>query len=368
MALTQHDETDLLTAVHDGPFEQPLWSTFLERLRRRVRANYAGLIFRQPNDPGSLIELFSGSSPPDTLKQLYGAGDSGRNPLPYFELREGRVYDSGELLDMRLPLHRAFVEDLLVPGGMRHFRLVRISEPGGVSACLSIARDQPDFSAGDGALLSALVPHLTRALRSYVAIERERFRADLASGAMQRLGFGWLSFDADGRVLDSSPHADRLLDYCMAVRKTRHGRLIAARPALARELAAALRECVENPAGRPRALHVSREPWLEMLLVPVQDRQTSAATRPVAIAYIQGDNRSSADRHQQIAELFGLLPSEARLALALSRGLTIAEAAAELGLTIETARNYSKKIYAKTGARGQPDLVRFILASVLAFA
>ena len=39
-----------------------------------------------------------------------------------------------------------------------------------------------------------------------------------------------------------------------------------------------------------------------------------------AVAYIQGDNRSLADRHEQLAELFGLLPSEARFALALSRG------------------------------------------------
>ncbi|HTU11605.1 MAG TPA: helix-turn-helix transcriptional regulator [Allosphingosinicella sp.] len=366
--MTRQDETDLLTAVHDGPFEQPLWATFLERLRRRVRANYAGLIFRRPNQPDSLIELFAGTSPPAALKQVYGAGDAGRNPLPYFELREGRVYASGELLDPGLASHRAFIEDMLEPSGMSRFRLVRIGEPGGVSAWLSIARDAPDFSAGDGALLSALVPHLTRALRAYVAIERERFRADVAAGAMQRLGFGWLSFDAEGRILDSSPHADRLLDTCMALRRTRHGRLTAARPALERELNAALRDCAMNPADRPRALQVSREPWLEMLLVPVQDRPASAAATPVAIAYIQGDNRSSADRHQQIAELFGLLPSEARLALALSRGLNIAEAAAELGLTIETARNYSKKIYAKTGARGQPDLIRFILASVLAFA
>jgi DNA-binding CsgD family transcriptional regulator len=89
---------------------------------------------------------------------------------------------------------------------------------------------------------------------------------------------------------------------------------------------------------------------------------------PAVIAYLQGDSRSDADRHEQIAQLFGLLPSEARLALALSRGLTIAEAAEALGLTIETARNYSKKIYAKTGTRGQSDLVRLILTSVLALA
>ncbi|MBX9729195.1 MAG: LuxR C-terminal-related transcriptional regulator, partial [Sphingopyxis sp.] len=54
--------------------------------------------------------------------------------------------------------------------------------------------------------------------------------------------------------------------------------------------------------------------------------------------------------------------------LALSRGMTIAEAADALGLTTETARNYSKKIYAKMGARGQSDVVRYILTSVLALA
>ncbi|PHX98275.1 MAG: chemotaxis protein CheY, partial [Rhodospirillaceae bacterium] len=38
------------------------------------------------------------------------------------------------------------------------------------------------------------------------------------------------------------------------------------------------------------------------------------------------------------------------------------------GLTVETARNYSKKIYAKTGARGHAELVRIILTSVLAIS
>jgi DNA-binding CsgD family transcriptional regulator len=86
------------------------------------------------------------------------------------------------------------------------------------------------------------------------------------------------------------------------------------------------------------------------------------------IAYVHGDRSPSTDRCEQLAQLFALTPSEARLALALSRGMTIAEAAVEFGLTLETARNYSKKIYSKTGARGQPDLVRFVMRSVLAIA
>ena len=46
----------------------------------------------------------------------------------------------------------------------------------------------------------------------------------------------------------------------------------------------------------------------------------------------------------------------------------LVEAAQAHGLTVETARYYSKKIYAKTGARGQVDLVRNILTGVLALA
>jgi len=113
---------------------------------------------------------------------------------------------------------------------------------------------------------------------------------------------------------------------------------------------------------------VSMDPWVDLLIVPAAPDLQSPAASGAAVAYIQGDNRSRSDRHEQIAELFGLLPSEARLALALSNGQSIAEAAQRLGITVETARNYSKKIYAKMGARGQSDLIRFILTSVLALS
>jgi DNA-binding CsgD family transcriptional regulator len=89
---------------------------------------------------------------------------------------------------------------------------------------------------------------------------------------------------------------------------------------------------------------------------------------PAAIAYVHGDSWSASDRCEQLAELFSLSPREAQLALALSGGMTISEAAAELGVTVGSARIYSKHIYAKTGARGLPDLVRLVMRSVLAIA
>ena len=64
-----------------------------------------------------------------------------------------------------------------------------------------------------------------------------------------------------------------------------------------------------------------------------------------------------------------LCPSPQRRVLWLrAQATSIADAADALGITVETARNYSKKIYAKTGAKGHADLVRIVLTSVLAIS
>jgi DNA-binding CsgD family transcriptional regulator len=137
---------------------------------------------------------------------------------------------------------------------------------------------------------------------------------------------------------------------------------------VAQEIAGAGAALVRDPHARPRAIVLSREPWLDMLLVAAAMHGGTTRPAPALVAYVHADHWSSADRCDQLGQLFDLIPSEARLALALSRGMSIAEAAGELGLTVESARTYSKRIYAKTGARGQADLVRFIHRSVLAIA
>jgi DNA-binding CsgD family transcriptional regulator len=65
----------------------------------------------------------------------------------------------------------------------------------------------------------------------------------------------------------------------------------------------------------------------------------------------------------QLEKLFGLSGTEARLAAALVRGRTLIEAAGDIGVTEQTARRYSKLIFAKTGAHRQTELVRRILGS-----
>ncbi|MFD2403727.1 helix-turn-helix transcriptional regulator [Novosphingobium soli] len=231
-----------------------------------------------------------------------------------------------------------------------------------------MTRTEGEFAPAVDGLLEAIAPYARAALGSFVALERERMTAAVAREAVRRLNFGWLTLDGEGRVLDADPLGAQMLASAGPIARAKDGRLTARDPALRRQLVAAIRELAIDPQARPRALVLGREPWLDLLLVPSGQRMGTTQAAPAIVGYLHADNWSSADRCDQLAQLFDLAPSEARLALALSRGMSISEAAPELGLTVESARTYSKRIYAKTGARGQADLVRFIHRSVLVIA
>lgn len=66
-------------------------------------------------------------------------------------------------------------------------------------------------------------------------------------------------------------------------------------------------------------------------------------------------------------KMLGLTPAEARLAARLRFGQTLKEAAEELGISVNTARNQLKSVFEKLGVNRQADLVRH-LAELAALA
>jgi DNA-binding CsgD family transcriptional regulator len=356
-------ESDLLLALHDGPFEQSLWQTFLELLLAMTGASYAGLYFR-PDDTEAAMHLFAGEALPAHLQRLMNDRYDGL-PVQHDAMREGRVYGLEELVDRDDPVQRAFLDDVLIPGGVRHMRSVRVMEPGGTDAWLTIISDR-SFPAAAGSLLSRLVPHFRSALRSFVSLERERMRSSISSEAMSRLNFGWLTLDAQCRILDTTPHMAEIFRRTSLVRRGRYDRLSFRSIAIDREVGSLVKYFARGVEARPRAFNLSKDPWMDIFVAPVKGRLRAPGSTAVAIVYLSGDRHSRNDRCEQLVDLFGLLPSEARLAWAIAQSRSIGEAAQELGITIETARNYSKKIYSKTGASGQAELVRIIFTSVLA--
>lgn len=361
--------TQLTTALLDGPFETPLWSSFLEGLRQAVGADYATLVCQAPN--GRLDEalyLLAGDATVENAIASFRRFGYPDNPVRRNLAEEGQLYTLAEIRDREFDLNPEFFEELTDTIGVTAVRQMRIQEPSGIDAWLSVVRRGPDFTRAECRLITDLGPILRGVMRIYVAREHDRFAAEMGSDAARRLQFGWIALDAAAQVLDADPFGELVLATSDVLSRDSRGRL-AVRPGERQgEVEQAVAQLATEPQHRPRAIQLRADPWFDMLLVPARQRRLAASGAAAVIAYVHGDNWASSDRQSQLAELFSLKPSEAKLALALCRGKSIAEAAVEIGLTVESARTYSKAIFAKTGAKGQPDLVRIIMGSILALA
>lgn len=369
--LCGEDAAALVEPLIAGMVENPPWAVFLERLKARVAADYCSLVFRPlpfGTPEARVIHLYAGEPSPPLVSRHYREELYRSDPMPYHDMVEGKVYPLDELLQFEDPAHRDYLAQLLTPSGMNHMRMIRIAEAGGVSGWITITRRTGDFAPEADLLLADLAPYLRAAMRGHVALERERMGAAVANDAIRRMNFGWVTLDGEGRVLDTDFTGAELLAASGTLIRGKDGRLTARDPDLRTEIVKAVAGLLSDVHSRPRAIVLSREPWFDLLLVASAQQMGTTQVSPAIVAYVHADNWSSADRCDQLGQLFDLAPSEARLALALSRGMSITEAAGELGLTVESARTYSKRIYAKTGARGQADLVRFIHRSVLAIA
>jgi len=360
--------SDLLHALLDGSFEDPAWSSFLDKLRQHTGADYASLIFRPPGLQNTVLHLFSGTRSPVVIQELYRASFNTQDPTPYHSMTDGRVYSLDELLYRDDPVHEAFFEQIMAPSGMNEMRMVRTVEASGVTAWLTVTRRENDFSPQVSTMLELITPYLRSVLRAYIALERERVNGVLAGEIIRRLNYGWIALDATGKIQEADARGEQFLLESGVLLRNAKGYLKTNTIESGEKIVDVIEELTRSPGVRARCVILSREPWIDMLIMPADQASHSPKSIPAVIAYVQGDISVSEEPYEQLCRLFKLSQNEARLALLLARGSSIADAAEELDLTLETTRTYSKKIYAKVGARGQVDLVRIIYRSLLRIA
>ncbi|MGX7927653.1 helix-turn-helix transcriptional regulator [Tsuneonella sp. HG094] len=236
----------------------------------------------------------------DAAELSAAADEAAMEALPLEAMRPGRVYALGDL-------------DVVAPSNERlgwarigDARIVRVAGTSGHTAWLALFARDLRFGAADSVVLSDLVPAIATALENHVAVARLRERAEAAEVALARLGIHQTLVDS---AFGQAEHADALFQPLESAR----------RPfAVATGIATTRAKPGRLPANAPKIA----------------------------------------------ARQFGLSAKEGALAIALAEGTPLIAAGRAIGLSEETTRNYSKRIYSKTGARGQADLVRIVLSSL----
>jgi DNA-binding CsgD family transcriptional regulator len=65
-----------------------------------------------------------------------------------------------------------------------------------------------------------------------------------------------------------------------------------------------------------------------------------------------------------LARHYGITPAECRVLMLLVKGMTPNETAGVLGCSETTVRTHLQHLFAKTGTRGQPDLIRLAMSAL----
>lgn len=190
--------------------------------------------------------------------------------------------------------------------------------------------------------LDTLYPHIARAGSALV-----RWRMSVAESALDMLACLELPaaiMGPSGRLLltntlfDGLPQKVRSLD----------------KDGLRREddwRAPPVRHIPVDVGGSAFVLHVASLPRPEDDLFPTEDRLILVTTVGA---------HASAPSATLLKQLFGLTTGEAAIAVALASGDSITEAAEVGGVTVKTARTYLERIFRKTRARRQGELVALL--------
>lgn len=236
-------------------------------------------------------------------------------------------------------------------------------------------RRAKDFGQGELDFLQMVLPHLVRAVQMRQLLGEASRRQALAEAALHQLRFGVLLTDAQARPLFVNRMAEHhiaasngALSLSLCGLKTRN-------PDDATRLCRLVADASSTTAGKGLGaggeirIACGDGSFLQLCVMPLsRECLDSGSAAPSARAAIFIACPGSIHLPwRRVAICYGLTQMEAKLAVQLANGVSLEEAAEYLCISIHTARTHLKAVFAKTGARRQPELVAMLLQGVLAF-
>ena len=291
------------------------------------------------------------------VEQIVSAGDL----VPYEEFRRGRFY-----------------REWARPHGWIDIASAVIEKSATSCTFLSVARREANglVDADMRRRMALIIPHVRRALLIGKTIHHKEAEATCLTDILDGLSAGMILVDASSRIVHANAAGSTILAAADFFRRTPCGRLVAGEA----PVNAALREILLGVGGGDAAIGVKG------LALPLTARNgeryvahvlplTSGARRKAGVAYdavaalfVRKAALGAFSPSGVIGEMYNLTPTELRVLLAIVDVGGVPEVAASLGVAATTIKTHLSRLFEKTGAGRQADLVKLVagLATPLA--
>ena len=347
------------------------WDTLLDEIKQFLGASAIALIYHDfKQNLGSV--LFARGYNQKYL-DLYGSHYAHQNVWLARERdyrRPGTIHIGEHLVPEHQLVRTKFYTEWLQPQDLHHRLCAVLSREQATALFLEAMRprQRAGFDQGDSERCRLLLPHLQRALRMHRRMAELEVERDAAFRALDQLPWGVVFVDDHRNRLGANRHAQEILvagDGLTARGNTLRAELADETARLDWLLSSALDRTGKGSSNAGGTLSITRPSGahpLSVVVVPLHIKREALGERgPIAAIFVTDPDTPLDSNEQHLRELYALTAGEARLASCLLQGKSVEEAAAAMGITVNTARAYLKRIYNKTGVRRQPELMRLLL-------
>jgi DNA-binding CsgD family transcriptional regulator len=212
-------------------------------------------------------------------------------------------------------------------------------------------------------LLSALAPHLGRAVHIQIRTEELKHCSKWQEACLDRVAVGILSCTADARVVYANRAARALLDAKDGIALD-GGRLRAVTPSLTLLVRGRVAAAAHSPtdAGSLRLDRGLEKRPLHVLVCPSPASTCPLCRRGGAVTlFVTDPDREVHLDARDLRDRYDLTPAEVRVAELLVRGEDLAGISRKLGVSIHTTRSQVKHALEKTATSRQSELVALLM-------
>ena len=373
--MARFNQGEFLDLVYGAALEPALWTPVMARYADAIGGDKGWLALLNLTD-GRGSGILSRIDPLEMDRYLAHYAEINplnrvEDPASYVRTWAPRILTDEDWMPKADLMASEYYNDFLAPQDIHSCVMVRLACRGSETASINITRSKRrgQFDGEDLAFARSLHPHLIRAFELGQKLALDRTTARGFSTVFDESPHGLFLLDGHGRVQHMNRAAEALASRRRGL-SVSGGALTALDAAQARTLQgliarAALREAEARTGGSMALTTPDGGLPLSLSVAPVRVPELLLlGGAPAVIVCVTDLDSGVRLPEQRLRDVFGLTPAEARMALALFEGATLAEAAESLRISRFTAQNHLARIFEKTGTNRQAVLIKLMMRAV----
>lgn len=368
-----HDQevlSDLIGKIYDASLDPALWARTLEDTRHFVKGMAAALFCKDPKSKTGGIFYDDGGISPQ-FKQLYFEKYIELDPIStgHYLAKLEEPLRTDDLIDYDEFVGSRFYQEWARPQGVVDFVSALLEKSSSGASMFGVFRHERDGLVDEPARtrMRLIVPHIRRALLVSKTMEMRAAEVATMASAFDGLNAGLFLVDDDARVVHANASAQSMLSDGSVLR-ARGGKLVARQAGAQQELSDVFAASGQGDAAvgvKGIAVPMSStdgDQYVAHVLPLTGGKRLQAGSTHVATAamFLHSVSAEAPAPAEAIAKAFGLTPSELRVLLTIVQVSGVAEAADRLGVGEATVKTHLHRLFQKTGAGRQAELVRLV--------